>query len=194
MFNSRDGENHLCQQCISRPRRFASARACGRYESTLMSLIHSYKYRGDAQLAKPLGQLMFRTYIQMAAENPIDLVVPIPLHPSRFRQRGYNQAALLIKGWCQPDFNRNRQTPITIEKKALVRKKQTASQSGLNAKQRKINVKGAFRLVHPSRVYNKRILLVDDVFTTGATVEECARTLLNGGATSVHVLTLARTM
>ena len=133
-------------------------------------------------MAKPLGNLM-TTYWQ---QHPmaVDVVVPVPLHASRLRERGYNQAALLACELAQ-------QAGLAIDEETLVRKHATAPQVELNAKQRKENVRDAF-CCSGNALAGKRVLLIDDVCTTGATLEACAVALCENGARSVQALTLAR--
>jgi ComF family protein len=115
---------------------------------------------------------------------PVDVVVPVPLHTARLRERGYNQAALLARELAQ-------QAGLPIDEGTLVRKRATAPQVELNAKQRKENVHGAF-YCSGNALTGKRVLLIDDVCTTGATLEACAVALYENGARSVQALTLAR--
>ena len=114
----------------------------------------------------------------------VDVVVPVPLHKQRQRRRGFNQAALLARRFAQ-------QVDLPVDEASLVRHRQTAAQVELNAEQRKANVQDAFRCVSRG-VVGKRVLLVDDVCTTGSTLEACATALREGGAKSVQALTLAR--
>ena len=170
------------------------------YDGSLMAVIHAFKYKHKIQLASPLGRLLFSAFIQYGEIQAVDYITPIPLHVSRLKHRGFNQAFLLIREW--PHLIRafhdeekvgNGQPSILINYKSLIRKTKTISQTGLGKDQRAKNVKGAFLVTEPSLISGKRILLVDDVYTTGATAEECAKTLIASGAASVNVLTLART-
>ena len=193
MFQSREGNDHLCGNCLEKHRFFTSARAGGIYESTLRQAIHHFKYKGKTGLAKPLGRFLFNRFKGAYPDNPVDLVMPVPLHVKKLKQRGFNQAFLLVREWealftavCRGP------APFTIDSRSLTRCRHTASQTRLNKRQRRANIKRAFSLKNPSAVRNKSVLLVDDVYTTGATVDECAKVLLDGGAARVHVLTLAR--
>jgi len=193
MFKSREEDDHLCGECVTLPKKFMAAGAAGVYSGTLMELVHSFKYRGKIQLRAALGLFLFTGFIRRYSRGEIDFIVPVPLHAKRFRQRGFNQAYLMIKNWPdaaaamgikRPDVDRGRDV--------LERSRETDSQAGLGRKDRMANIKGAFRLKNPSVIEGKRILLVDDVYTTGATVNECADVLLKGGAERVDVFTLAR--
>jgi ComF family protein len=195
MFLGRQGEDHLCGQCLKDPKRFQMARAPGVYSRTLMEVIHCYKYRRKTQLAEPLGALLFVALVRYWKLNSIDLVLPVPLHIGRLRQRGFNQVFLLVRDWNRmaKQLTTGR-SHIHIEFDLLTKNGSTESQTGLARKQRLTNVKNVFSVRDPFKIEDKRILLVDDVLTTGATVDECAGVLLNNGAQSVDVLTLARAL
>ncbi len=148
----------------------------------LREAVHRLKYNGCTALAEPLGDLMATYWMRNAM--PSDIVVPVPLHADRLRERGYNQAALLARALA-------RRVGLTLDEQTLVRKRATAPQVDLDAEQRQENVRDAF-LCTGDRLANKRVLLIDDVCTTGATLEACAVALYQGGARSVQALTLAR--
>ena len=196
IFKSRIGDDHVCGECITFPKKFRMARAVGVYEGTLMKTIQCLKYKGKIQLARPLGMLLFFAFIKYwNNKNRIDLIVPVPLHIKRFRKRGFNQAYLLIKEWfsCADAFNIK--LPYSkIERNALIKNKQTEPQTGLDRKQRLANIKNAFSIGNSSKIIGKTILLIDDVYTTGATADECTKVLLNEGAKLVDILTLARSI
>lgn len=185
VFKSRTGDDHLCGRCLERPGAFSRARALGVYDQSLKSAIHALKFKGAVALADPLGQLLMVTFRRHWSPGDIDVVAPVPLHWRRFRQRGFNQAYLLIRGWDLPEES-------VIVRDLLVRRRATAPQTGLDRRQRRVNLKEAFALRRPGQAAGKRVLLVDDVLTTGATAEACARALLRDGAERVDLLTLAR--
>ena len=189
VFKSKEGDDRLCGACIESPKRFRIARAYGVYDETLMALVHCLKYDGKLQLARPLGSLLLSTYFQFWNIGDIDLILPVPLHIKRFRERGFNQSHLLVKDWAQMNF----QIP-TVERDVLVRKRKTVPQTGLGRKRRINNIKDAFSVSDPLKITGKKVLLVDDVFTTGATVDECTKVLHRAGAKQVDVLTLARAL
>lgn len=193
MFKSRAGGDHICGDCLTANPRFNSIRSAGQYDGTFMTCIHSFKYKRKTQLARPLGRLLFHAFISYNESTLPDIIVPVPLHPSRLKERGFNQAALMLTQW--PAFFRQTGYPapkIAGNDRVLKRIRKTPAQTGLTRKHRKLNIRRAFSLTHSNHIQGKSILLVDDVCTTGATVNECARILRSGGADCVNVLTLAR--
>jgi ComF family protein len=195
MFKSRQGEDRTCEDCITAPGQFRIARAPVVYDQALMNLIHCFKYDGKIQLAKPLAGLMLTAFQRYWDVDSFDIVMPVPLYDDRMKQRGFNQAFVLIYHWekiaaeLELDFPK-----LQIEKSSLVRNRPTASQTGLGRTERMENMKNAFSVREPGNIREKRILLVDDVYTTGATVNECVRVLSETGAEYVDVLTVARAM
>jgi ComF family protein len=184
-FISRQGQDHLCGDCIENKRYFRMARASGVYDRTLLEAIHLFKYRKKTRLARPLGMLLQETFFRFWDRQMIDLIVPVPLHIKRLRKRGFNQALLLFAKWATTE-----NIPYNLH--VLKRPKRTIPQTNLSRKERKKNIRGAFEIPSPATIKGKRIVLVDDVYTTGFTVNECARILMKGGAAVVDVLTLAR--
>lgn len=181
IFKSRQGEDHLCGECLQSEKLYGKARAAGVHDQALMSIIHAYKYGGKVQLARPLSKLLTVVFERHWQADAMDLVLPIPLHPARLRERGFNQAYLLVRSWGD-----------IVERDILQRKRPTSPQTGLGRKERLRNVRGAFAVKDPLAVKNRRILLVDDVYTTGATVKECARILNKCNAAQVDILTVGR--
>ncbi len=178
------GEDHLCGQCLGRQWHFGSARALGLYEGTIREAIHLLKYNGKSFLAKPLVGLLDRGY-PFIDYGSYDLLVPVPLHPKRLRERGFNQALMLGRA-----IGRREGVPCGV---FLLKKiKWSSAQINLSPREREENVKGTFAVTDPGGVRGKRLLLIDDVMTTGSTVNECARELLKAGAGEVDVFTLAR--
>jgi ComF family protein len=144
--------------------------------------VHKFKYKGVTALAEPLGGLMAEYWSKH--RTPVDVLVPVPLHKSRLRERGFNQAALLAR-------QLSKQIDVAVNEHTLVRQRATASQVDLNTEERKKNVRDAF-LCTTSALADRRVLLIDDVCTTGSTLEACAVALKDGGTRSVQALTLAR--
>lgn len=172
----------LCARCQVSPLQIKSIRSVVYFEGVIRDAMHWLKYRGRAVVAGPLGALMATYWRQHG--SPVDVVVPVPLHAARLRERGYNQAGLLA---CEMA----RQVGLPVDERTLIRRRATASQVDLDARQRKENVLDAFHCVD-GRLLDKRVLLIDDVCTTGATLEACAVALYGGGAREVYALTLAR--
>ena len=174
----------LCSECRVQPSFLMGIRSAGYYATPLREAIHALKYQGVRVLAEPLGELLMAAWRQDPL--PVSTIVPVPLHRSRLRYRGYNQAALLARA-----FGRRASLPIVAD--CLVRSRATRSQVGLNAAERRTNVQAAFACTSDA-LRGERVLLVDDVFTTGATLEACAEALLEGGAVGVWAFTLARAL
>lgn len=194
-FESPHSRDHLCETCRNNGFRFQRARSAGRYEGALRTLVHQFKYHGCVHLADGLGRLLWRVFLSHWDPDQVDAVIPVPLHPKRWRHRGFNQARQLVRSW--PALAVKHQVAMGEEKiklSWLVRTRCTRLQTGLDRRQRQANVKNAFALKHGSTVAGRKVLLVDDVLTTGATVQACARVLKQGGAEQVDVLTVARTV
>lgn len=171
-----------CAACAEEPPPWRQVRAPFRYTAPTDEIIHRMKYEGLFALCRPLAELMALHWPSWA--EPPDLIVPIALHPRRERRRGYNQAALLSGHLA-------RVVGCEWDGQALQRVRHTAPQVGLNATERRENVQAAFRAA-PERVAGRRILLIDDVFTTGATMTAAAQALLAAGAAGVSGYCLAR--
>jgi ComF family protein len=187
-------EPRLCEVCQDKPAGFAKAVAYGRYENELRALIHLLKYDGMQPIAKTLG----RRLASAVAELPIDrgtrvLVVPVPLYRAKRRQRGFNHAdrianALVGELQCTDKTHR-----WTMTRGVLRRQRATDSQSRLSPEGRRRNLRGAFAVHDTARIRDQVVLLVDDIYTTGATASACSRVLLRAGAKAVWVATVART-
>jgi ComF family protein len=178
-------EHGVCAACRSGLRGFDHAASFGMYEGSLRSLIHLFKYSGMKPLARPLAAYLERA---IPVDERFDAVVPVPLYWKRQWSRGFNQAELLAR-----HVARHRGIPVW---NALRRKRATATQAGLANAGRRRNVAGAFVVKgNPGlseKLAGKKILLIDDVMTTGATASACAVALKRGGARSISLLTLAR--
>jgi len=195
VFESREGEDHDCGECLNTPKRFRMARSAGVYDKVLIAAVHCLKYKEKIQLARPLGVLLFMAFCRYWNKGNLNLIVPIPLHKKKIRSRGFNTSFLLVKEWAFIAKALNGALPvIPVAEDILVRKRWTEPQTGLGRKERLKNIKNAFGVSDSSKVKGKKILLVDDVYTTGATVNECAKVLMKAGAACVDVLTLARAM
>jgi ComF family protein len=169
----------VCGECKNVDFGFQSARAPLRYEGVGKEIVHALKYRGYKKVA---GRLAAPLMVQALGDGGFDAVVPVPLHRSRLRKRGFNQAGLLALGVAEKI---NATVSDTLK---VVRS--TRDQVELSAAQRRANVAGAYRA---SGTLRGKVLLIDDVFTTGATMSACASTLVRAGAREVHALSLCRT-
>lgn len=183
------GDAALCVACLARPPKFRRARAALAYDTQSRRLVLPFKHGDRTDIARACGGWMARAGAELLAEA--DLIVPVPLHWRRLLTRRYNQALLLARALVRaaPPGVEHRLAPDLLR-----RRRWTGSQAGLRAKERRRNVREAFD-IHPrwaAEVAGKAVLLVDDVLTTGATAEACARVLQRGGARHVDVLTLAR--
>lgn len=193
MFASPATTDHVCGQCRRVPKYFQTARSAGTYDKSLMTALQRLKYNGRTELAAPLGRLLRAAFVRWFDGHTVDLIAPVPLYRKKQRQRGFNQAFLLIRNGRPSAANDRDCFPRDrICKSLLIRTRMTRSQTALTKPERLANVRGAFAISDSVDVAGKAILLVDDVYTTGATVNECARILMAGGAARVDVLTAAR--
>ena len=176
--------DHQCQRCQERPPDFQRAWTLFPYLPPLRDAICSFKYRGKHTMAKPLARLMISA---LPPGIDVDVIVPVPLHPTRLRAREFNQSLLLAD-----QLSRHLSRPVSATN--LVRIVATDPQTTLSRQERLRNLRKAFEIRKPQDLAEKRILLVDDVYTTGATLNECAKTLRKAGAGPVFALTLARTV
>ena len=185
-FSTRGGSDHPCSRCLRQPPRFGRARACALYDAAastdvLKPVLQRYKYNRDVSLAPVLGGIFRRR--TALPPGAYDVVVPVPLHLARLRWRGFNQALLLAQHLVPRQV---------IDRYSLIRLRPTRPQVELDETERRRNVAGAFHVTRPERIRGRRILLVDDVYTTGATVDACSAALRRAGAHHVDVLVLAR--
>jgi len=170
----------LCEECKNVDFAFQSARAPLKYDGVGKKIVHALKYRGYKRVVDRLAAPLM---LQVIDDSRFDAVVPVPLHRSRRRKRGFNQAELLARG-----ISGKLRATVSDTLEAV---RSTRDQIELSAAQRRVNVAGAYRAKESLR---GRILLVDDVFTTGATMHACAETLLRAGAREIHALSLCRTV
>jgi ComF family protein len=182
VFQDSDGGDRLCGDCLTDPPPFERARAAALYEGPVAEAVKRFKF--SRRLAfLPLMQNWLQAPHCLELATGADLIAPVPLHPRRLKQRGFNQSWLLAQAFPGERLGRE----------AVVRVRHTVPQVTLkNPGERRENVKGAFAVPEPTLVKGKKVLLVDDLFTTGATARECARVLKRAGAARVEVLTAAR--
>ena len=193
-----ESDENICEICRNEAPPYAAASAYGSYDTQLRDLIHLLKYDkvlpAAAVLGEKLAQAIKRMQDQMTEqtlfEGPPLLLVPVPLHSSKFRERGFNQAELIARAALKHAVGKR----FELSTHLLKRRRVTESQIGLTQNQRKQNLRGAFAVTEPDKLQGCEVLLVDDVFTTGTTASECARVLRRAGATKVWVATVARTL
>ncbi len=185
-------QNHFCEECLKTSNDIGKVRAGSRYSGIVRESIHFFKYQKKLGLAAPLEKIIFSGFNKYFSSSEIDIIMPVPLHASKLRQRGFNQSFLVVKNFKKILERNNISSQLEIDLYSLKRVKKTDPQIQFSAEQRKENVKDAFKVVNTEKIKNKKILLVDDVFTTGATSTEAASALLCEGALSVDVLVIAR--
>jgi ComF family protein len=176
---------YRCGACRAQPPHFDHARAVGRYEGPLRQAIHLLKYRGKLHLKQPLLRLALEHFDTHFPATVFDAIIPVPLHRERLMQREFNQATVLAKGLAH-------YLHVPILERLLVRVRSTRPQVELSGRERRQNVKQAFAVTDAAALEAKQVLVVDDVFTTGATLGEVARTIKVAGAAQVDVFALAR--
>lgn len=184
-FEESAGKNdHHCGHCLKDRPLFDTARSLLKYQSAVPDILHRLKYKGDSSVIGAIAAIL-KTNRAIGQYREGQLIIPVPLHSKRLRQRGSNQSLLLARlafsGYQEK-----------IAANLLVRAKNTASQTGLSGTERRRNLQDAFQLRNQKMIEGASVWLVDDVFTTGATVSECSKTLKKNGAREVHVWTFAR--
>jgi ComF family protein len=183
----------LCRTCRMTPPPFARAVSYGTYDGRLRAAIHALKYGGIRPAARRLGSMLASVIAQLPPPVLAEmLVVPVPLHHTKHRQRGFNQARALARSAISVLRNSHPECHLSLAPSALMRLRSTESQAGLTPRQRRHNLRGAFKVSDPAAVRGRQILLVDDILTTGATARAAAQSLMKAGAASVYVATLAR--
>jgi ComF family protein len=174
-----------CPECLGQNYYFKKGHTASLYDGLIKECVHSYKYNSHTYLGKTLAGIMADFALKNIKLNEIDCIVPVPLHWKKMRDRGFNQSAILGRIL-------SKRTGIRFSDKGLLRIKSMPSQVKLSRNERIQNLKGAFSIKDSNYFIGKKILLVDDVFTTGATMNECAKTLMNGGAKEVYAFSLSR--
>jgi ComF family protein len=176
----------FCPSCPVHPLLPEAVRAAAHYEGAVKDAIHRLKYAAKPAVAAVLAQVLIQTWHGALGEplHAAEAVIPIPIHQDRERERGFNQSVLLARHFCQA-------AGLPLWDDVLVRAVYHQPQVGLNAAQRVQNVKDAFRVVRSEEIAGKSVLLMDDVWTTGSTLNEAARALLQAGAAQVFAFTVA---
>lgn len=175
-------QGEVCPDCEHVYHPYRQAMSILEYRRAVPELVHRFKYQGERILSKPMIEWMSNG-VKMNGWD-FDIIVPVPLHLRREKKRGFNQAALLAEG-----IGRNLGKQVLRHN--LIRVIDTHTQANLDKSARMANLQGAFKILVPSQFKDRDVLLVDDVYTTGATVDECSRVILGAGARNVFVLTLA---
>ncbi|MCC6157564.1 MAG: ComF family protein [Deltaproteobacteria bacterium] len=177
--------SRACLDCMSDPPPYALARAPLRYEGEARRSILAFKFRLGVHRARGFADLLASVVSMGVTWSDFDIAAPVPLHPRRLRERGYNPPLLIARRLL-------RQTPVALRPELMQRVRDTPPQRGLSRAGRRDNVRSAFAVRDGETVAGLRVLLIDDVLTTGATAAECARVLMRAGAARVGVVTLAR--
>lgn len=175
-----------CRECYRQRPPFVLARAAGPYEGPLKQAVHRLKYFGQKSLAPVLAELMLQAIQRQPQMLAAEVVLPVPISPGRLRRRGFNQAELLAREVA-------RGLGLPLLSRVLVKHVETPPQTGLTGVQRRQNLQGSFKVTAPGELKDKKILLLDDVFTTGSTVSVIADLLRQQGAGEIFVITLVNT-
>lgn len=186
-FPDSPAPSHLCGDCLENKKYFSYARAVFSYEDLILNSIHQFKYNRNISVGEMLASFMADFSFPDIDFTDYSLLIPVPLHIKRLRERGFNQSLILANA-----LEKKRRIPVNFS--LLKRRKFTLTQTGSNRNERKQNIKGAFEVTDKRNIAGKNIILIDDVYTTGATINECAKTLVRAGAQKVAVLTLARVL
>lgn len=178
--------NGTCSDCNAKPPRYGKLRTIAFYEGALQQAIHLFKFEGRINLAKFLIKLIVYNIPSDFNISDYDYIIPIPIHKKRLNERGFNQSYVLSKGISEI-------AEVEVNTNVLIRRRNTSPQSSLDREKRLQNMIGAFGLSNEEQIRGNRILVLDDVFTTGSTISEAVNVLWNADPTEVDVLTLART-
>lgn len=178
-------KDHLCERCIQRPPYFTGIYSPFIYKNGLRDAIHEMKYNGKPQIGKTLGKLLSLYLDSSILKSPISLVIPVPLHTKRLKSRGYNQSIIIARCLSQT-FH------VDLDFTSLIRSVNTDPQVELPMDRRRKNVKNAFSVINKENIRGREVVLVDDVATTGSTLNECSRVLRKAGARRVFCVVVAR--
>lgn len=186
-FPDSASEGHRCMRCLKNPPHFDRVRSVFVYEEPVQSAILGFKFHGKSGMQNFFSEMLLTDREVLPTTRPVfDVIVPVPLHRFKLVERGYNQTALLAEGL-------SRRTGIPIDRFGLKKVRRTPPQSTLQREKREHSLRGAFR-AKAGNFEDRRILMVDDVMTTGATLSECARVLKAAGAVRVEAVTVARAL
>lgn len=177
----------VCNDCIEHPHNFSRARAIGTYNGITGELVRLFKYKKKTSISKRLGNMLGIILQSDEFLSCADAIIPVPLHRVAYRSRGYNQSELLA-------YEVSKITQLPVLTNILYRIKPTKPQKSIDEREKRLaNVKGAFRSKRSEKIEGKKVILIDDVCTTGATLDECASELNKAGASDIYALVCART-
>lgn len=180
----RSGTEVPCLSCLAHPRQYVRARYAVFYDGLLREALLRFKFRGALYLSRTLSAILTEAFHRHFQAGEFDLIVPVPMHRRRLLERGYNQSLVLAERLAKS-------TGIVLDRTCFAKTKDTKPQVGLSRSERVTNVRGSFGVKQIERIAGKRVLVIDDVATTGTTIEETSRTLRKAGAWSVDALVLA---
>lgn len=185
-ISSKSGNQKICFECMEVKHIFDKGFSCATYEGPVKEILSDFKYKAKPYYAQKIVDAMCDKAESFMGELNVDIIIPIPMHPKKLKDRGYNQSQLLAKGFSN-FFN------IRLEEEILIKTRLTASMSSLSSTERRINLHNTLAIGYnrENEVKNKSILLVDDVYTTGSTADACAEVLKENGAKEVNIFTFA---
>lgn len=187
IFPDSPSGDHPCGSCMENKPWFTSARAAVAYDGVILDAIHQFKYGRNITTGAALARLLSDFDFEDLEWGIFDAIVPVPLHIKRLRERGFNQSLILARAL-------GKKHGVPVDFSLLKRSKLTLTQTGLDKNERGKNISGAFIASLPEKIQGRNLILVDDVYTTGATIDECAKTLVQAGAKRVAAVTLARVL
>ncbi len=187
VFPDSPAGHHLCGDCATHPPHYDLARAAVLYDGMMSDMIHRFKYGRDLICGRALGRLLADFEFDDVDWGAFDLILPVPLHIRRLRQRGFNQSLLIAR-------QLGKKHGLNVNFSLLKRHRFTLTQTGLHKKERENNMQNAFDVLSPHKIEGRNIMIIDDVYTTGATVNACAKALKKAGARQVAAITLARVL
>ena len=186
---------NLCQSCENKIKKYEINKFTIRqnveminiykYDGIIREKIIEYKFQDKSYLYKTFAKMILKNEKTCGFFKKYDIIIPVPIHKKRKAQRGYNQVELIAK-----QLSKN--THLKLENNVLIKQKNIISQSELNKNQRKQNIKDAFKIINVEKIQNKKVLLIDDIYTTGSTINECCKTLKKAKIEKIGILTIAK--
>lgn len=180
-------DEYECGDCKIHKKWYSAASAAVHYNDQARALVHKFKFDGFTNLSVFLGSIILQKYLYDERLGNEDIIIPVPLHISRFRERGFNQAELIAR-------QLTKYTSIPTETDILKRIKKTEPQYEMTLEERQKNLLNAFKVMDKNKLKNRNVLVVDDIFTTGSTAYEVSKTLIKGGAEKINFLTVCRAL